>query len=463
MELYEKIRRLSTALRDTAGGLVATLREIAQPRLAAFRMASRKVKTAIIGGVVIVSAVLAYWAWPSANGGTAVGAASAGVNTPNVHSVSSGGPVVLDLSDQEIGGVKIEPVREHDFPAVKQAVGSIDFNENMETQVFTPYQGKIIALFAQIGDDVKKGQTLFTIDSPDLLAAESNLISAAGVLDQTTRVLARAKELYNSHAISQAELDLDISNQQTAEGALRTGRDAVRIFGKTEAEIDKIVSDRMADPTLVVASPIDGRVTQRSAAPGLFVQPGNPPAPYTVTDVDTMWMLANVAEIDSPAFRVGQQVKVSLSPFPGRVFDGTTDTVGATVDPNTRRVLVRSEIKDPGHELRSSMLGNFTIAVASPVRSPAVPLAGVVRQGDGTKTVWVTVDRHRFTRQAVKTGEQADGYQQILDGLQPGELVVTDGAISLNDMVAVAANCLEHLIVPDRLGDCVQKAEIRSY
>jgi cobalt-zinc-cadmium efflux system membrane fusion protein len=213
----------------------------------------------------------------------------------------------------------------------------------------------------------------------------------------------------------------------------------VRIFGKTDAEIDRIVAARMADPTLVVPSPITGRITTRSAAPGLLVQPGNAPAPYTVADVDTMWMLANVVEIDSPAFRLGQQVKVKLSAFPDRVFDGKVTTIGATVDPNTRRVLVRSEINDPQHELRSGMFGNFVISIGAAVRSPAVPLAGVVREGDGTQTVWATADGRRFTRRTVKIGAPRDGYRQILDGLQVGELVATEGAVFLSNMVTLAA------------------------
>ncbi len=309
----------------------------------------------------------------------------------------------------------------------------------METQVFTPYQGKIISLFAEVGSDVRKGQTLFTIDSPDLLAAESNLIAAAGVLDLTSRNLARLQELYKTRAVSQAQLEQAISDQQTAEGNLRAGRDAVRIFGKSDAEIDKIVADRLADPTLVVASPINGRITQRNAAPGLLVQPGNPPPPFVVADVNTMWMLANVAEIDSPAFRVGQKLQVQISAFPGRVFDGTVTIVGAIVDPNTRRVLVRSEIKDPQHELRSGMFANFVISIAAPQQSPAVPINGVVREGDGTQTVWVTSDRRRFTQRTVKIGIQRDGYRQILDGLQAGELVATDGAIFLSNMLAIAS------------------------
>jgi cobalt-zinc-cadmium efflux system membrane fusion protein len=395
---------------------------------------------AAVAGAVVVGALAAYGllhfrgeSKPDLDVASKADAAVTDANSTGVNGNN------LELSESQLAAVKVEPVALRDFPVEKEAVGSIDFNEDMETQVFTPYQGKIISLFAEVGSDVKKGQTLFTIDSPDLLAAESNLIAAAGVLDLTSRNLARLQELYKTRAVSQAQLEQAISDQQTAEGNLRAGRDAVRIFGKNDAEIDKIVADRLADPTLVVASPINGRITQRNAAPGLLVQPGNPPPPFVVADVNTMWMLANVAEIDSPAFRVGQKLQVQISAFPGRVFDGTVTIVGAIVDPNTRRVLVRSEIKDPQHELRSGMFANFVISIAAPQQSPAVPINGVVREGDGTQTVWVTSDRRRFTQRTVKIGIQRDGYRQILDGLQAGELVATDGAIFLSNMLALAS------------------------
>ena len=400
-----------------------------------FRVENRK---AAVAGVLVVGALTIYGVlhFRGESKPDLASKADAAVTDANSTSVNGNN---LELSESQLAAVKVEPVALRDFPVEKEAVGSIDFNEDMATQVFTPYQGKIISLFAEVGSDAKKGQTLFTIDSPDLLAAESNLIAAAGVLDLTSRNLARLQELYRTRAVSQAQLEQAISDQQTAEGNLRAGRDAVRIFGKSDAEIDKIVADRLADPTLVVASPIDGRITQRNAAPGLLVQPGNPPPPFVVADVNTMWMLANVAEIDSPAFRVGQRLQVQISAFPGRVFDGTVTIVGAIVDPNTRRVLVRSEIKDPQHELRSGMFANFVISIGAPQQSPAVPINGVVREGDGTQTVWVTADRRRFTQRTVKIGIQRDGYRQILDGLQAGELVATDGAIFLSNMLALAS------------------------
>jgi cobalt-zinc-cadmium efflux system membrane fusion protein len=366
------------------------------------------------------------------------GGANAETATPARAASGAGDGLSVDLSDSQLSAVKVEPAGEREFPVEKQAVGSIDFNEDMTVQVFTPYQGRIIGLFAKVGDDVQKGQTLFTIDSPDLLQAESTLIAAAGVLEFTTRNLARLKELYTTRAVSQKDMEQATSDQQTAEGNLRAARDSVRLFGKTNTEIDRIVAQRMADPTLVVPSPISGRITARSAAPGLFVQPGNAPAPYTVADLSTMWMVANVPESDSPAFRIGQDVKVKVGALPDRVFEGKITTIGATVDPNTRRVLVRSEINDPRHELRSGMFANFVISIGEPMRSVAVPLDGVVREGDGTMTIWVTADRRHFTRRTVKIGDRRDGYRQILEGLQVGELVATEGAIFLSNMLIIA-------------------------
>jgi cobalt-zinc-cadmium efflux system membrane fusion protein len=343
----------------------------------------------------------------------------------------------IELNDKQLTSVKVEPAGTRVFPVERVAVGSIDFNEELTVQVFTPYQGKIIDVYGKVGDEVKKGQTLFTIDSPDLLAANSNLIAAAGVLELTTRNLERLKVLYQSRAVSQHDLEQAVSDQQTAEGNLRAARDAVRIFGKSETEVDRIVAERMADPRLVVPSPIAGRVTARNAAPGLLVQPGSAPAPFSVADISTMWMLANIAESDVPVIRVGQEVKVSVAAYPGKVFEGHVATMDSMVDPVTHRMLIRSTIDDPDHELRSNMFATFSIRTGDPVTSPAVPLDGVVREGDGTVTVWVTGDRRRFAQRAVKIGMQKDGYRQILEGLKAGELVATDGAVFLSNMLVI--------------------------
>src|ERR1700693_5584065 len=132
----------------------------------------------------------------------------------------------IELTATQLASFKIGPVGARAFPLQDQAVGSIDFNEDMATQVFTNYQGRIVSLFAKVGDDVQKGQKLFTIDSPDLVQAESTLINAAGVLRLTTRALDRAKDLYSVKGLAQKDYDQAVSDQQAAEGSYKAAVDA---------------------------------------------------------------------------------------------------------------------------------------------------------------------------------------------------------------------------------------------
>jgi membrane fusion protein, heavy metal efflux system len=345
----------------------------------------------------------------------------------------------VDLSEKQASTLKTGPSGLREFALSKTAVGAIDFNENMLVQVFSQYPGKILKAFYNIGDEVKAGDILFTIDSPDLLQAESTLLASAGVLELQRRTLARATQLVKAGGSAQKDVDQATSDQQTAEGNFKAARNSVRIFGKTDAEIDQIVAERKVDSTLLVPSPISGKIIARNAAPGFLTQPGSAPAPYSVADLSTMWMIANVIETDAPAYKLGQDVEVKVPAYPDAVFKGRVTTVGSIIDPNTHRQLVRSEIDDPQHLLRSGMFASFVIHVGAPVRSLAVPAEGVVREGDGTMTVWVTSDRRRFVRRTVEVGLQQNGWDQILDGLKPNEVVVTDGAIFLSNKLVTEA------------------------
>jgi membrane fusion protein, heavy metal efflux system len=342
-------------------------------------------------------------------------------------------PTSVELSERQASTLTSAPVGSRDFTIFKTAVGTIDFNEDLLVQVFSQYPGKILKANFNIGDDVKAGDILFTLDSPDLLQAESTLLASAGVLELQKRTLARATGLLKAGGSAQKDVDQSTSDEQTAEGNFKAARDAVRIFGKTDAEIDQIVEMRKVDSVLLVPSPISGRVVARSAAPGFLTQPGNAPAPYAVADLSTMWMVANVIETDAPAYKLGQSVEVTVPAYPDTIFKGRVTTLGSIIDPNTHRQLVRSQIDDPKHLLRSGMFASFVIRVEDPMHSLAVPANGVVREGDGTMTVWVTDDRRHFTKRTVKTGLQQDGWTQILEGLRPAEIVVTDGAVFLSN------------------------------
>jgi cobalt-zinc-cadmium efflux system membrane fusion protein len=124
-----------------------------------------------------------------------------------------------------------------------------------------------------------------------------------------------------------------------------------------------------------------------------------------------------------------------VAAYPDRVYAGKVSKIYATVDANTHRVTVRSEIRDPRDELRPGMLASVVIRVGEPATATAIPANGVVRESDGSMTVWVTSDRQRFVQRTVQVGLQRDGFAQILDGLRPGELAVTDGAIFLSNLL----------------------------
>jgi cobalt-zinc-cadmium efflux system membrane fusion protein len=384
--------------------------------------------------VVLAAAAVVVIAAGLLESGRSHGQASNANTPPDVGAKTTTSPseASLDLSPSQLNAIKVEPVGTYQFPVEKEAVGSIDYDEDLSVQVFPDYQGTIIATLAQLGADVHIDQPLYTIKSPDLIQAESTLIGAAATYVLTNKELLRVQGL---GGVAEREKEQATSDEQTAEGALKAARDAVRVFGKTDAEIDQMIASRKIDPALVVRSPIPGKITAKNAQPGWLVQPGNMPAPYSVADTAIKWMLANVMETEIPLFHLGQPVQVRVISYSDRVFLGRVSKIYETVDPNTHRVTIRSEIADPHDELHPGMLANFVIRVHDPEESTAIPANGVVRESDGTMTAWVTTDRRHFVQRVLTTGLRKDGQVQILAGLQRGELAVADGAVFLDNML----------------------------
>lgn len=346
----------------------------------------------------------------------------------------------VELTPTQAQSVTLATVGQREFSSQRTAVGSIDYDEDRTVQVFSNYPGKIVEALVQLGDDVRKGQPLYTLESPDLIQAQSTLIGAAGVYELTSKNLERMKRLNETKGVADKDYQQAVSDQMAAEGALRAAKSALRVFGKSEADIERTLKTRHVDPVLVVRSPISGHITARNAQPGLLVQPGAAPAPYQVADLGVKWMAANVPEVDSVLYRKGQKVSVKVQAYGDRTFSGSINALGTVVDPNTRTLLVRADIADPKNELRPGMFASFIIETGHPVTSAAVPLASVVRAGDGSMTVWTTTDGRRFIRKTVVLGVQRDGWDEILKGLAPGEQVVTEGAVFLSNMLNAASS-----------------------
>ena len=352
---------------------------------------------------------------------------------PVVEASATTGPPKVELGPEQLKLVAIGSVSERDFAPTTSAPGFIDFDQDSTVQVFSPYQGKIVQAFVQLGDQVAKGQPLFTVESPDLMTASSALLAAQATETANRKALDRANTLHGTQGISDQNVEQAVSAEASSNAALQAARAALGVFGKSP---DQVLGSHKVDPLLVVRSPITGRITARNAQPGLLVQPGSTPAPFTVAESSRLWMVATASEADSAKFHVGQDVDVTVPAIPGVTWHGRIETVAASVDPATHTVQLRSTVEDPQHVLRANMLATFSVHTTAPVRSLALPADGVVREGDGAMTAWVTSDGTHFTQRVIHVGLIRDGYVQVTDGLQAGERVVTKGAVFVDNMLA---------------------------
>lgn len=203
----------------------------------------------------------------------------------------------------------------------------------------------------------------------------------------------------------------------------------------TDSQLSAVTITPAATHRFRAEKEVIGNIAYNEKTGGTDTMPASRKSKYAV---------ANVSESDAPFIRTGQKVEATVLAYPHSVFEGKVSALGVTiydsgtgnpaVDPNTHRITARCEISDPDNKLYPGMLATLTIEVAAPVEAVAVPEKGIVRDGDGTMTVWVTADRKRFEKRTVKIGIKQDGYDEITDGVKPGELVVSDNALFLSNM-----------------------------
>jgi membrane fusion protein, heavy metal efflux system len=294
-------------------------------------------------------------------------AAAASAPAPRVSGASSARS--LELSAGQLDSIRIEPVGRFSFPREFETVGTVSFDED-----------------------------------PAVIQAEATLISAAATLEMNRKELRRVQSLGEANGIAPKELEGAVAAEQAAAAALTAARDAVRALGRSEPEIDHMVSSGRVDAVRT------GRKVK--------------------------WVVASVTESESPRVQPGQSVRVRVSAYPDSWYPGRVSRVYATIDPNTHRLTVRAQVADPGNELRAGMLARIVVSAAVPAEGVAIPATAVVREGDGSMIVWVTTDRRHFSERPLQLGLESDGRYQVLAGLSAGELAVTEGGVFLSNMLA---------------------------
>jgi cobalt-zinc-cadmium efflux system membrane fusion protein len=352
----------------------------------------------------------------------------------------------IQVTADQLQQLRIVPVELYPFRVQKSAIGRIGYNEDASTAVMAPFPGRVTRLIVNVGDQVKQGDPLFELASPDVVQPQNEFIAALTGLNKARSQLKlaelaekRQKELFEGKAAAlkawqqaQAELVSAQNDMRAAESALDAARHRMRIVGRTDKEIVAFEETGTISGGTPIYAPISGTVIARKVGPGQYVRPDSGDPLYVIADLATMWLKAHVPESDVLSIKVGQEVEARITAFPKRLIKARITAVGASSDLSTRRVVVRSEIPNPDHALKAEMFASFKIATGEEQTSPAVPIAAVIREGD-VAVVWEQIEPTLMRRREVEIGIEQDGRMQIRRGVTPGMLVVERGAIFVDN------------------------------
>jgi membrane fusion protein, heavy metal efflux system len=289
-----------------------------------------------------------------------------------------------------------------------------------------------------LGDTVKSGAALATLEASEFVQAQNDLSTAAAQVKLARISETRKHALYDAKGGSLQDWQQAQADLTTAETALNSVRNRLRILGKSDTEIGELERAQNINPTATLTAPIAGVVVDRQVGPGQYLQSGSSTPVFTIADPSSVWLLADVRETDAGLVKLGQTVEVHVLAYPKRTFTARVTYVAALVDSVTHRLPVRADIDNRDGALKPEMFANFRILTSDASESPAVPEAAVVYEGDAAH-VWVTAGDGLLSFRAIRTGRHNHGLVEVLDGLKLGERVVTKGGLFI-DQVAVPAS-----------------------
>jgi membrane fusion protein, heavy metal efflux system len=391
----------------------------------------------VLGGAAVAgAAVVAIWAFDTQPGNA--------VARPEKVAREADG--AFRPSDTQWASLKLATVRQVAFREERATDGKIAINEDTTMPVFSPYSGRVSRLIARPGDYVERGQPLFAIEASEFVQGHNDLVTAVAGVDKARSRLALAQQVEKRQRellairggaakdLEQAQSDLIAAqgDLRAAEIALAAVRNRLRILGRSDEEIDKLEKlDRIGAET-IVGAPLAGTIIQRKVGPGQYIQSGATDPVFTVGDLSTVWLVANVRESDAPKMKLDAPVEVTVFAWPGRVFNAKLSYVAPALDPNTRRLPVRAVINNPNRELLPEMFASFRIVSGEGRLMPAVPADAIVYEGAHAR-VWVArPDSKSVVSRSIEVGDSANGLVEVRKGLNVGESVVTSGPLFID-------------------------------
>jgi cobalt-zinc-cadmium efflux system membrane fusion protein len=337
------------------------------------------------------------------------------------------GQVWLTAAQVAEAKIEVAPVAAQDVDDTITTSGTVTLDDLRTGHVFTPVTGKVVRVAAQLGDRVKKGDILASIESPDIGSAVSDVHKAEADLIAATHEFKRKQELYAEQAASAADVEQAEDAQRNAKAEVERARQ--KQFLLRVGNVDNVTG------TYTLTSPIEGEVLMRNIQQGLEVQGqysgGAAQELFTIGELDRVWILGDVYEIDLARVRVGEKANVSVVAYPGKVFQGTVDWLSGSLDPVTRTAKVRCTFDNADKLLRPMMYSTMQIAVDQR-KAVAIPSAALMRMGE-YKVVFLQIGeadgKVRFERVPVDIDERSStGWLEVKHGLEAGQKLVVKGA-----------------------------------
>ena len=342
---------------------------------------------------------------------------------PGIIELPDGSPTLTRLQTDRVA---LRPIR----MSLKAQAGKILANENRLAHLSARVPGRIVAVYANLGDRVKEGDRLLLLDSPAFGEAQLEYRKARTTLSVTEKALERAIALLDRGAIGVGEHQRRDADYENARADLHEAEEKLHLLGMTEREIQQLAAKTLPHAEVARVSlraPFTGAVIERNATIGEVVDPNN--TLFTVADLSTVWVRADFPEQQAGRLKTGLTIEVRVSAYPDTMFQGVITYVGAVIDPTTRTVTARADMANPDGQLRPEMFAEVTL-VTDEQSVLTVPRTAVQQVGSRT-VVFVVRGPRRFESREVTLGQASSEYIQVVTGLTSGDDVVTEGSYAL--------------------------------
>lgn len=322
--------------------------------------------------------------------------------------------------------LQIKPVEAFPEPLVEALNARIAYDDNHTARVFSPIAGRVLRIPVEAGQQVKAGDVLLQLDSPDYAAAASDSVKADADLVRKQQAFERAKQLFDSQGIARRDLESAEADWHQAEAeALRAKAHLKNLAGNAKT----------TDGQFNLRAPIAGVISERQVNVGSEVRPDAANPLFVVTDPQHLWVLIDLPERQLDKVKVGQPVFVEVDAYPDEIFYGKVTVIGGALDPLTRRVQVRCYLNNPEHKLKPEMYARVTPDVDDDTNLPRIPNSALFTQGVSS-FVFVELSPGVLQRRKIELSLQSHEYSYVKQGLRSGERVVTSGALLLNSELA---------------------------